>query len=653
MSSIFGIFHRDNKAVDKEIIYKMSDSMSYWHPDDRGMWFHDQVALGHAMLWNTPESKFEKLPAKQDHIVITMDARLDNRSELALQLEVPNFSHSRITDSDLILRSYLKWGEQCPRYLLGDFSFVIWDEIGQKLFCARDHVGVKQFYFHLSDKLFVFANDLKGLVSHHIFPLTINNSAVANYLVNHQLVSSTLTFFNDIIKLDPAHTLTITSQHVKKRCYWKLEDAPAVKLSKPEDYIEKLRQLLEQAVHDRIRSSYQVTSHLSGGLDSSSIAVIAARKLREKNRQLLAFNWLHEPGEEDDTTHYEWSNSKSIAKAENIEHHYLSLSTSDVYTFITHHDIAYGATTVFWYEYPLRQAAQNKGSRTILSGWGGDELATYHGQSFYSDLLVKGKIWKLFHELIARIAKGNKGIKPILGTIYYKLFIPLIPRSLHGKIIKRAGRKPPFAFVRQEFMVEVNKELKKKSALSMQPQKTIRAHMLAYWYNAHIQSRVESWASDAVASRLEYTYPLLDKRIMEFVIGAPPECFVKNGVGRHLFRSAIKGLLAEKIIWSDAKYEPRRVERLAGMVLSSSKMITADEKFKAGPDSYINRQKIFELLNTIDHCVVSKTSLNTLAEAETALLLSISKAIQYSFSKGKNAYECENTLNGLSQSKGK
>ena len=627
MSSIFGIFHRDNKPVDKEIICKMSDSMSYWHPDDRGMWFHDQVALGHAMLWNTPESRFEKLPVKQDHIVITMDARLDNRSELALQLDVSNFLHSQITDSDLILRSYLKWGERCPSYLLGDFSFVIWDETEQKLFCARDHVGVKQFYYSLSDKLFVFANDLKGLARLHDFSFTINNKAVANYLVNHQLVSSTLTFFNEIKKLPPAHTFTITRKHTKKKCYWKLEDAPVVKLPKPEDYVKKLRKLLEQAVHDRMRSSYTITSHLSGGLDSSSIAVIAARKLREKNEQLLAFNWLHEPEGEGDTTHYEWSNSKTIAKAENIEHHYISLSASDIHNYMADHDIAYGATTVFWYEYPLRHAAHDKGSRTILSGWGGDELATYHGQSFYSDLLVKGKIWRLYKELVARIARGNKGIKPILGTIYYKLFIPLLPRSLHGKIIQRAGKKLSFAFVKQEFMVEVNKELKKKSPLTMQPQKTIRAHMLAYWHNAHIQSRIESWASDAVASRLEYTYPLLDKRIMEFVIGAPPECFVKNGVGRHLFRSAIKGLLPEKIIWSDAKYEPRRVERLARMVFSSIKMVTTDKKIKTESDSYINKIKLTESLKKIDHYIVSKTGIRTIADAETALLLTVSKRI--------------------------
>lgn len=176
-------------------------------------------------------------------------------------------------------------------------------------------------------------------------------------------------------------------------------------------------------------------------------------------------------------------------------------------------------------------------------------------------------------------------------------------------------------------MAEINKELKKTSPAAMRPQKTIRAHMLAYWHNAHIQSRMESWAADAVINRLEYTYPLLDKRIIEFVLGTPAECFVNNGVGRYLFRSVARGLLSEEIIWSDAKLEPERIKRLASLVLASSKMIVENEKFKTTPSNFVDKEELIKFLKNIDPSQVDEISTETIAQAETSILLILSNDI--------------------------
>lgn len=142
MSGIFGILNRSGKLVDKQIINSMLDAMSYWNPDDSGTWMDGPVAFGHAMLWNTPESKLEHLPNRQNAYVITMDARLDNREELAEKLEMVDRPMYQITDSDFILSAYHKWGEECPKYLLGDFAFAIWDKKKQQMFCTRDHIGI-------------------------------------------------------------------------------------------------------------------------------------------------------------------------------------------------------------------------------------------------------------------------------------------------------------------------------------------------------------------------------------------------------------------------------------------------------------------------------------------------------------------------------
>ena len=195
MSGIFGIFNRNGEPVEEKIINAMLNAMSYWEPDDKGTLVAGSVALGHTMLWNTPESKLEHLPNRQEHLVITMDARLDNREELVQKLEMTDRALEQITDSDFILAAYSKWGEACPKYLLGDFAFAIWDEKKQQLFCARDHIGIKSFYFHLNDDMFVFSNDIRGVITHHDVSKVMNDEAVAIYLKKGELWHPAMTFF--------------------------------------------------------------------------------------------------------------------------------------------------------------------------------------------------------------------------------------------------------------------------------------------------------------------------------------------------------------------------------------------------------------------------------------------------------------------------
>ena len=138
MSGIFGIYNRNGDPVSPEIVEKILAALSSWKPDDSGTWINGPVALGHTMLWNTPESKLERLPHSTENLCITIDARLDNREELVGKLEMYSRPLEKITDSDLVLAAYSKWGEGCPQHLLGDFAFAIWDGNDNKLFCARE-----------------------------------------------------------------------------------------------------------------------------------------------------------------------------------------------------------------------------------------------------------------------------------------------------------------------------------------------------------------------------------------------------------------------------------------------------------------------------------------------------------------------------------
>jgi asparagine synthase (glutamine-hydrolysing) len=137
------------------------------------------------MLQTTPESVNEKQPLTNSDatLCLTMDGRIDNRLELRRMLESRGFPPRYDTDAELVLRAYECWGEDCPNRFLGDFAFAVWDARKRQLFCARDFVGVRPFYYHRSASLFAFGSEIRSVLALETVPRRLNESRVADFLV--------------------------------------------------------------------------------------------------------------------------------------------------------------------------------------------------------------------------------------------------------------------------------------------------------------------------------------------------------------------------------------------------------------------------------------------------------------------------------------
>ena len=148
MSGIGGIYQVDSRAVNREDLECLAEALAHRGPDGSGLWHQGPVGLVQRLLWTTPESCQEKLPlvSRTEDLVLTADARLDNRQELIGVLGLDHRPSGEITDSELILAAYERWGEECPQHLVGDFAWVLWDGRHQTLFAAWDHFGAKPFY---------------------------------------------------------------------------------------------------------------------------------------------------------------------------------------------------------------------------------------------------------------------------------------------------------------------------------------------------------------------------------------------------------------------------------------------------------------------------------------------------------------------------
>ena len=250
------------------------------------------------MLVNTPQSLAESLPfyAPAWGLTISADARIDNREELFARLAIPADQQNAIPDSQLILQAYGKWGRDCAAHLLGDFAFAIWDEGEQRLFCARDHLGHKPLFYHCTNDAFIFATEMKGLFAATALPRTLNQSWVADALTV-LMADNEYTPYQAIWRLPPAHWFAISAEEFTRETYWRLDPAREICLPSEADYVEAFREKLTEAVRCRVRSVFPIGSELSGGLDSSTVAGLAARQTQADGIEFTTFS--HVLGETD------------------------------------------------------------------------------------------------------------------------------------------------------------------------------------------------------------------------------------------------------------------------------------------------------------------------------------------------------------------
>jgi asparagine synthase (glutamine-hydrolysing) len=330
MSGFIGIFNADEAPVDCELLERLTGSLTFRGPDARAVWCQGSVGFGHTLFRTTWEARYERQPFTLDQQVwIVADARVDAREDLVRELGCGHdLALNQTPDVELILRAYLKWGEACLEHMIGDFSFAIWDGRSRRLFCARDHFGVKLFYYAWIGATLIFSNTIAALRLHPQITNRLNERALGDFLLFEHNWTLDTTFFADIQKLPAAHQLTAIDTGLKRRKYWQLVAPERFSYRREEECVEGFRDRLEQAVADRLRTE-KVSVSFSGGLDSTNM-VLAARNVDHRRGQqtdLKAFTVVYDTLFPDDERHY----SGMAAQCLNIPVHYLCADSDQPY----------------------------------------------------------------------------------------------------------------------------------------------------------------------------------------------------------------------------------------------------------------------------------------------------------------------------------
>ncbi|MGC1308436.1 MAG: asparagine synthase-related protein [Phormidesmis sp.] len=475
--------------------------------------------------------------------------RLDNRLALcrALQLSVSE----ALTDEQLILQAYVRWGDRCCDYLLGAYSFVIWDESSSTLFCARDHVGCMPFYYSLTPGSFVFGTCIEDVLACETVCCDLDERFVRTRLANVNYVDNERTFYSAVRKLPAGHTLTVSPQQAQVKRYWFPENSPQRSFATDDDCVDALVALLQTVIDEQLTSPARVGVHLTGGLDSSTVAALATQILGNHNRSLpLAYCWLPPPGGESPAA--EHSLLEQVRSQLDLTLRFQQLTGNDLKVGLARDLTLLPAAAMLFQEQLVMHQAQQDNIQILLSGWGGDELISFGGRGHYANLLRSGQWRRLWQE---SQAVSSDPFRHIL----YKGIFPqcLWLQQMHQWLTTTRRRRPLTHYLHPDFVHQVkpyqNRPLRYLS---------VRQSQLALLDNGHLSERIEAWATLGKRYNITYRYPLLDKRIIEFALGLPPEMFYREKQNRWLMRHAAAKLLPHSVAWNVDKSDPIRVASL-------------------------------------------------------------------------------------------
>ena len=552
MSGISGIYNRDGRPVGLQDLRPMGEAIAHRGPDRADDWSEGQAGLGHRMLWSTPESLSERLPLVSEggDLVITADARIDNRGELIGLLGLNGRPGKEMSDSELILQAYERWGEDCPQRLLGDFAFAIWDGRLQQMFCARDHFGVKPFYYCCSSRTFAFGSEIKALLALPEVPRRLNETRMADFLlmIGEDKAS---TFYEGILRLPPAHRLTVTAREVRLRAYWSLDPTRELKLGSDEEYAEAYRDVFTEAVRCRLRSAHKVGALLSGGLDTSSI-VCVSRKLLEGhgNQPLPTFSAVFDGVPEADERSY----IDAVVDEGGIAPNFISANNlnplADINEILRQQDEMFYGPNIHL-AWTLHRAARDSGVRVLLNGLHGD-YAVSHGISYLSELF-RGRRWmSAISEakgLSKRLYAGGVRAREIL---WHRAVKPQLPKALS----RRQGPLPStFALLNPDLARRTRTEerFRTLSAERNGQARTAREEQLLDLTSGVVPYNLELADRVSAAFSVESRYPFCDRRLVEFCMALPGSQRLQHGWTRMVVRRAMAGTLPEKVRWREGK----------------------------------------------------------------------------------------------------
>jgi asparagine synthase (glutamine-hydrolysing) len=545
MSGLAGIFNLDGSPVEPGAVKRLTDAISHRGPDGISHWIQGPVGLGFCRLRATHEAEHEKQPLADEsgQYVLIHDGRVDNGDELKRDLDGRRVALRDSTDAELVLKTYIAFGDDAPRRILGDFAFAVWDGRRRELFCARDIRGARPLCYFTDGRRFVFGAEQRQLLLDPTIPRRPNEAVIAEHLAG-TLVGSEETLYRDLLRLAPACFLRVGAGGLVKKQYWDIDSGRETRYRTDDQYADHLLRLLKESVRCRLRASGKAGIYLSGGVDSSSITCVAKAVLDAGGVPCTGVETfsLAFPGRACDEGEY----AQAVLEACAFTGHRFAVTGMSPYA---------AAEAAFYLDAPdspngamsagLKLLARELGFRVMLTGYGGDEWFVIGPPSPWA-LLARGE-WRtlagrrrLYQQFFGRRAAWAMLLKGFLR--------PLLPAGVLRAVRRARGTEPDVpaglnaGFVRRAGL----KERLAEAAARIDPRDP-KALLYASLRNTGELLNHERDERSSARLGLEDRHPFNDRRVIEYVFSVPPEQFRRGVLHKHILRHALRGLLPDKV----------------------------------------------------------------------------------------------------------
>ncbi len=529
------------------------NTLTHRGPDDWGEFYSQgrNIYLGHRRLSIIDLSQGRQPIFNEDKKkVIVFNGCIYNYMELARELRALGHIFYTNTDTEVIIHSYEQWGENCVDHFNGMWAFAILDILNNKIFCSRDRLGIKPFYYFNNDDRFIFASEIKAIL--RFTSPKLNMDSLSDYLV-FQMSLDDKTLFDGINKLEPGHNLIfdITSKRLTKKKYWDI--IFKTNEERDEDHIiDRLRHLLDDAVRIRMRSDVPLGTHLSGGLDSSTVTGISRIMLNDI--PFSTFTGTFSEGKEFDETGY----ARLVSNAFSTEYNETILTPRDfsdnIKKIIYFMDEPAAGPGLFPQFFVSKLAASKV--KVVLGGQGGDEIFLGYARYLvaYLEECLKGAINDTADN--AEYVATLKTIIPNLNLL--NNYTPMIKNFFKEGLFEDQARRyfrlmNRFSdvddLISKDINISINREFEKFEGIFSRPGNTSYINKIQYFdLKYHLQSLLQVEDRTSMAWGLESRIPFLDYRIVEHISSTLPVIKFKNGEPKYLLKKAIKNLLPPQIL---------------------------------------------------------------------------------------------------------
>jgi len=522
MCGIAGLIGVVGVSNGQEPVKRMMDAMKHRGPDGEGIYIskNNDCVLGHTRLAiiDLSPAAAQPMTNEDSSLQLVFNGEIYNFKELRTELESFGHRFRSNSDSEVIIHAYEQWGEKCAERLRGMFAFAVWHENQKRLFLARDRLGVKPLYYYQKDGLFIFASEVRALLASGLIPRKVNPDGVVGFL-NFGACPETLTLIDGIRLLEPAHYLIVERGKILlKESYWHFPQQGTKDVS-PNEAVAQVRELLQESVKLRLISDVPLGVFLSGGIDSSAIACVAAAT----GQRLKTISIVFEEKRFDESRY-----SSAVAKRINSEHIEILLTAGDFRqrwrNSLDSMDLPTADGINTWF---VSKAAKDAGLTVVLMGLGGDEV--FLGYDSFREVQKQIQIIKMlsllrpFIRFLARLHPKDKAPVPFLrGNLSARYYL-----AQRGCIVDRTLK----TIINHDFLkeTEFNPLEYLSSLIADKPcSSLIDAHQV-FELQVYMRNQLLRDAdSMGMSHSLEIREPLIDHHLVEYVLSLPIDTRIGN-----------------------------------------------------------------------------------------------------------------------------